>query len=192
MSLHLELGSSLRRMVQTEHTVRFRTDRTAFFQLAYRFLHHETFFLCLRLLLLFRSRFRYGSLRLYLCRTGGSRSILFLRSRNRFARPQIIQVDASYDFRPLSEFGLGRGLDLHRLLFGKRDGRFLFFVLPLTADDSSVVPQSLVLLELGHQHLILFVRDFGVGIGFHVAETLFLQELDGCLQPYITFFGYFI
>ena len=77
MSLHLELGSSLRRMVQTEHTVRFRTDGFALLLLAYLLLAHGGLRLCLRLLLLFRSRFRYGCLRLHLSRTGGSRSLLF-------------------------------------------------------------------------------------------------------------------
>ena len=77
MSLHFELGSSLRRMVQTEHTVRFRTDGFALLLQAYLLLAHGGLRLYLRLLLLFRSRFRYGSLRLHLSRTGGSRSLLF-------------------------------------------------------------------------------------------------------------------
>ncbi len=46
---------------------------------------------------------------------------------------------------------------------------------------------NLVLLELRHEHLILLVRDFGVGVGFHVGKSFLLQEFHGRLVPTFAF-----
>ena len=102
MPLHLELGSGLRRMVQAEHTVRFRTDGIAPFLQECRLPVHGVLLPGLGGPCLFRFLSCHGRFRFRLSRTGRNRSLLFLRSINRPPRPQVIQVDMPYDFRPLS------------------------------------------------------------------------------------------
>ena len=102
MPLHLELGSGLRRMVQAEHTVRFRTDGIAPFLQECRLPVHGVLLPGLGGPCLFRFLSCHGRFRFRLIRTGRNRSLLFLRSSNRPPRPQVIQVDMPYDFRPLS------------------------------------------------------------------------------------------
>ena len=65
-------------------------------------------------------------------------------------------------------------------------------MLPLAAQHSRIIAQPLVLFKLRHQHLILFVTDFGIRVGFYICETFLLQELHSCLETHIAFFRYFI
>ena len=52
--------------------------------------------------------------------------------------------------------------------------------------------QTLIRTELLEQHIVLFVGNATIGISLHIGKALLLQELDSCLQSYITFFGCFI
>ena len=182
MPFHFQLGHHCGIVVKAEHAILFRADGLLFRGCdRFRLFRHLFRILGRRVLDRFSHR-RHGRCFLALC----------LRLHGHRLAPRIVKVYLAHYLRACLCPDFRGSLDGYRLFFRQCDGRLFLLVLPFAADDIRVVPQTFVLLKFRDKHLVLLVGNFGVGVGLHLLEAFFLQELDSRLQSHITFFGYFI